>query len=365
MKATIDRNALDAGLGIVGAVVPSRTPKDILKSVRVTAESDVVVLTATDGSVGIRYAVAQAEVTEPGDLLLPADKLGQIVHNSADEVLAFETEGSGCHIRGRDSHFEVYGQEPEEFPPVPSLEDGGQLTLSAGALGALIDKTVYAAAKENTRYAINGVLCEKKAGQLKLVGTDGRRLALANCKVDKGGEEELRAILPVRTMRIAQRLLGDADSPVVIRISDNQFLMRVGGAHLSSVLVEGNFPSYQEVVPTDGDIKVELETEALLSAVRRAALLTDEDSKGIRLSFTEGELVLSSRTPERGEATIRMPVKYPGVAMDIGFNPTYLADALNVAGSDTITLELKEPKRPGLLRVGQDYLCVVMPVSLS
>ncbi len=365
MKATVDRAALDAALGVVGAVVPSRTPQPVLQSVRVQAVADGVVLTATDRSIGVQQTVSQAEVTDSGEVLLPSAKLAMIVRTSSDDTLAFESSEDRCHIRGSDSHFEVYCQDPAEFPPVATLEGDGDLEITAAALREVIARTVYAAAKENTRYAINGLLWEKQAKELKLVGTDGRRLAVAVATVEKSVGEGMRAILPVRTMRVAERLLGEADQPVSVRVTENQFLMRVGGAHLSSVLVEGNFPRYEDVVPADCDIKVAIAPEELSSAVRRAALLTNEDSKGIRLAFTEGELVLSSRAPEQGEATVRMPITYTSQAMEIGFNPTYLLDALAVVGTDEVSLDLKDSGRPGVLRAGRGFLYVIMPVSLS
>jgi len=365
MKATIDRDALDAALGVVGAVVPTRTPQPILQCVRISAGPDAVLLTATDRSLGVQYTLGQAEVLEPGEVLLPADRLAMIVRTAREETLAFESDEFRYHIRGRDSHFEVYGQDPAEFPSVATLDGDGDLEVSAGTLRRLIEKTVYAAAKENTRYAINGVLWEKEQNKLRLVGTDGRRLALAVESVDKGTGDGLRAIVPVRTLRVAVRLLADPEQPVAVRATDNQFLLRVGGAHLSSVLVEGNFPRYEDVVPTDCDTKIEFPTEEFSSAVRRASLLTDEDSKGIRLAFEKKELVLSSRAPEQGEATVRMPVSYAGEPLEIGFNPTFLQDALTAAGTDTVTLDLKDTGRPGVLRAGPGFLCVIMPVSLS
>ena len=365
MKMTVDRSALEIGLAIASAVVPTRTPKPVLECVRLDVGADAVELTATDDVLGIRYTVSQAQVSEPGKLLLNAGKLTQIVRASTDETLAFETDGESCHIRGRDSHFEVYSQDPDDFPPVAALEGDGDLQLPAGVLADLIGKTIYSAARENTRYAINGLLWEKEGNKLKLVGTDGRRLALASRVVNKGVGEDRRAIIPIRALRVAQHLLTDPEATVTARLTDNQFQMRVGCAHLSSVLVEGNFPRYQDVIPKDCDLKLELPVEEFASAVRRAALLTDQDSKGIRLAFSEGELVLTSRAAEHGAATIRMPINYTDRALEIGFNPVYLGDALNVVGVDTVTLEMKEATRPGLLRAGPDFTYAIMPVSLK
>jgi len=167
-------------------------------------------------------------------------------------------------------------------------------------------------------------------------------------------------------MQVLQRILPHVPeaSPAGIRFSTNQVIIRAGLFVVSSPLVEGQFPKYEDVIPKDTDKKITLPTEEFHSAVRRAALLASDQSKGVRLAFDSGVLVLSSRTPEQGEATVSMRLDYEGEALQIGFNPAFLADALRVVSGPTVVLELKEANRPGVLKVGSDFLYVIMPVSL-
>lgn len=365
MNVTISRSALVEVLGVASGVIAARTVKDILKCVRLTTVEDGLLVSATDLEVGLRVAIRQVEIKSPGEVLIPVDKLMQIARESTDDTLALEGDAEKCHIRGRDSHFEIYTQDPKEFPPVADLEGDADVEVEVEALLGMIERTIFAVAKENTRYAINGVLWEKQGKTLNLVATDGRRLAWAKGTIAGGVGGDKQHIVPFKAMSVLRRVLGNVEGQVSIRFTDNQVLVHGGDYVVSSVLVEGHFPQYQEVVPKDTDRKIEINTAELLSGVRRAALLTNEQSKGIRLQFADGQLTLSSRAPEQGEATISVPVEYTGDALEVGFNPVFVADALQVVGQPTVVIELKGADRPGVLRTGQEFLYVVMPVSLS
>ncbi len=365
MHVVVNRNALLEVLSVASSIVSSRTTKEVLKCVRIGTAKDLLLLAVTDLEVALRASVPQVEIKKAGELLVPAEKLMSITRESADETLVLESDDQTCHVRGQDSHYEIYGQDPREFPPVPDLEGPPDIQVEAGVLRGLIERTIFAVAKENTRYAINGILWEKLGKKLALVATDGRRLARAVGSAEQSVGDDRQMIVPAKTVSVVQRVLPNVEGSVGVRFSENQIIVACGNYVISSALVEGHFPNYTEVIPKDNDRKLELDTDEFLSAVRRAALLTNEQSKGVRLSFDKEKLVLSSRAPEQGEATISMRVSYGGPAMDIGFNPAFLSDALKAAGAPTVQVELKEANRPGILKAGQEFLYVVMPVNLS
>jgi len=365
MHVIVNRSALVEILGAATGVAATRTPKEILKCVRLTTLDGALMISATDLEVALRGEVRQVEIKKPGDLLIPADKLMSIARESVDETLVVEAGDDVCHIRGQDSHFEVYGHDPREFPPVPELEGTPDFEIEADVLNGLIEKTIFAVAKENTRYAINGVLWEKQGKKLALVATDGRRLARAIGSGTASVGDDAKMIVPAKTVHVLQRILGHVEGKAAIRFSSNQVVVRVGAYVVSSALVEGQFPQYEDVVPKDSDKSIELNVGELLSAVRRAALLTNEQSKGVKLSFSKEKLILSSRAPEQGEATISLKIDYQDAPLEMGFSPVFLIDALRVVSGPTVVLELKEANRPGIVREGQHYLYVVMPVNLS
>lgn len=364
MKLICDRLALLDALSATSGVTSTRTPKPILQCVRFTAEKDQLTLTAYDQEVGLRYRVRQVEVNKPGDTLVAGERLFAIVRESADETLAFETSQDVLHIRGSDSHFQIVGQNVREFPPVPDLEGNPNFTVKIGPLRSAVDQTLFAAARENTRYAINGVLWEKQAKQLNLVATDGRRLAMSSASLEKSVGEDTQAIVPTKALNLLSKLHYSPDESLDIRLDSNQIVLRSERATISSVLVEGHFPKYQDVIPRDQDKKIALVTTEFLSAVKRAALLSNAESKGIRLSLSSEGMVLTSRAPEQGEATVRQKVDYSGPELTIGFNPEFLIDALRVCG-ENISLELRDGAKPGVIKSGPTFQYVVMPVNLS
>ncbi|MFW6059233.1 MAG: DNA polymerase III subunit beta [Phycisphaeraceae bacterium] len=367
MKVICDRGALVESLNLVGGVIVARTPKPALACVKLTATEDALQLAGTDLEVAVRMSTPRIEVQETGEALIPADKLQQIVRESIDPTLTLETEGDAAHIRGQDSHFKIFGQPVDDFPPVPEFPGDADFELSAAELHRLISQTLFATARENSRYAINGVLVEREGNKLTMVATDGHRLAMARGQCKAHAAEEARsAIVPTKALNLLLRLFDDAEQTVQIKLADNQILFSSDQALLASNLVEGNFPPYKDVVPKDGDKRATLATDTFISAVRRAALLTNEESKGVRMAFSGEGLTLSSRAPEMGEAEVNVEVAaYEGDPVEIGFNPAYLLDALKVVDENQVQLEFKAANKPGVMRTGPGFLYVVMPVNLQ
>ena len=366
MKFRFDRQEMGDALRTVASVANPRSPKDVLKCVHVDAKSDVVLLSAADQELGVRYAVSQVEVDEIGTVLVSADTFTRIVAESTEDVLDTELVDEILHVRGSGSHFQIVTRPAADFPPVPIMEGDPSLTIGMNELSRMIEWTVFSAARESTRYAINGILWEVDGDSLTLAATDGRRLSLARGKIDTGkAEVSPQAIVPGKALSLLARLPADAETRVGITVTSNQFMADMGRAQISSTLVEGHFPKYQDVIPTDCDRSVALNTGEFLHATKQAALLTNEESKGVRLALSDGELTLSSRAPEQGEATISLPVKYSGEPLEIGFNPVFLTDVLRVAHEDEVTLDLAKPNRPGVIRIGDDFIYVVMPVNLA
>jgi len=367
MKANFNRTALAEALGLLTSVVPSRTPKPILRCVQITADKKEVRMCATDLEVGINYLISEVQVDKPGEVIIPADRLAAIVRESVDEVLVLESSEGACKIKGADSHFTIYGHEPGQYPVVRDFDGTGDIKISLSNLQAGIEQCLFAAAKESTRYAINGVLWEIKDKKLMLVATDGRRLA--RCRVSLAaapkGEVPANILVPGKGMGLLDKIGAGEKDAVAVKLVDNQILISCANVVISSNLVEGNFPKYEDIIPTDYDKKLTLSTEATLSAVRRASLLTSEESKGIKLSLEKGKMVFSCRAPETGDAQVDMPVDYKGEPIEIGFSPQFLIDVLRVIKTPEFDFELGQSDRPGLIKSGTNFLYVLMPINLG
>lgn len=392
MKVICDRGALMDAINLVSGAVAARSPKPQLGCVKLVASKSggagELTLSATDAEIALRLSISQVDVQKAGEVLIPADKLRAIVSaEDGEPTLTLESDGEMCSIKGADAHFKVYGYPAADFPPIPEFADvvAGKmdapkakavLTHPAGSLSQLVARTLFATARETSRYAINGVLFKRDGKRLEMVATDGRRLALARAPLS-GGDKDAKAvscIIPSKGLGMLMKLISQHDEPVQIAITDAQILFSFGTAAspgravLVSNLVEGSFPPYEDVIPKDQDKKVTFDRDVLASAVRRAALLTNEESRGVRMNFKGKDklLELSSRAAEVGEAQIRCDLAgYDGDDVEIGFNPTFVTDALKVISEPEVIMELKAGNKPGLIKSGTDFMYVVMPVSLS
>ncbi len=367
MKANFNRAALSEALGLLTSVVPSRTPKPILRCVQIVATDKGVRMCATDLEVGINYQISEVQVDKPGEVIVPADRLAAIVRESLDEVLVLEAAEGTCEIKGADSHYKIYGQEPGQYPVVPDFDGTAEIKIALSTLQAGIQQCLFATAKESSRYAINGVLWEIKDKKLMLVATDGRRLARCRVSLTSApkGEAPPNLIVPAKAMSLLDKIGAGEKDIVAVKLVDNQILLSCANVVISSNLVEGNFPKYEDIIPTDYDKKLTLPTEGTLSAVRRASLLTSEESRGIKLSVQADKIVFSGRAPETGDAEVDMPISYKGEPIDIGFNPQFLMDGLRVIKTPEFELELGQSDRPGLIKSGTSFLYVLMPINLG
>lgn len=382
MKVLCDRGAMLDAINLVSGVVASRTPRPQLTCVKLTAQKDgqagKLTLEATDAEISMTLRSERVDVEEPGETLVPADKLQQIIRAEENEpTLTIESEDDLTHIRGADAHFQLRGFPAGEFPEVPGFDtlsgESSSFTIRAGSLVELVRRSLFAAARENSRYAINGVLMKRDGKKLEFVATDGRRLALCRDALAEDGDP-VTCIVPSKALVTLSKLIDDPDETVAVGVTANRIVFGFspeeggGRALLASNLVEGSFPPYEDVIPKGHDIKVGFDRDVLASAVRRAALLTNEESRGVRLMFSSADkkLELSSRVPEMGEARIDVDlVSMDGDDVEIGFNPGFITDALRVIDDPQVILELKAPNKPGLLRSGSNFVYVVMPVNLQ
>lgn len=389
MKVICDRGALLSAVNLVSGVVAQRTPRPQLTCIKLDAtkkgKAGELTISATDMEISLRLVTSQVDVQQPGELLVPADKLrGIVAAEEGDPTLTIESEGESCEIRGSDARFKILGYPSADFPPIPSFEkvaagEGGAkaktvFSCPGGTLSQMVAKTLFATAKENSRYAINGVLLRREGKRFEMVATDGRRLAL--CRQSTGDKDtaSVSCIVPSKALNLLLKLIDDPEAPIQIAITDNQILFSLGGetatgrAVLTSNLVEGTFPPYEDVIPKDQDKKVVFDRDVLGSAVRRAALLTSSDSRGVRMKFNAAkkQVELSGRAPEMGEAQINIDLtSYEGTDIEIGFNPDFVTEALKVIEQPEVILELKAPNKPGLIKTGTDFMYVVMPVNLQ
>lgn len=370
MKTRLPRQEFLDGLSAISAVTSGRTTKPILGCVKIATLADAIELSATDGEVGLRLGIGSFAVEEPGETVVSAERLFSIVREMPDAEIRLDADQRYCVVRGAGSEFKIFVHAAVDFPAVPTFDDEPDLVVDGRLLWQMIGLTIYAAARETSRYAINGILWEKRGKKLFLVATDGRRLARAGGSIIEATSGDFEAIVPAKALNVFERVFAPGKEQrewaVDIDVMPNQILLRSGERTLSTVLVEGNFPKYDDVIPKDSDKLATLDRVALHSAIRQAALLTSDEARAVKLTFAGNQLVISAQSPEQGEARVELPTEFKGEAVEIGFNPTFVNDALKALSCERIRVEMHDSFRPGVI-YGEDkseFLYVVMPVSL-
>ncbi len=368
MKVLCDREQLLAAFGMVSGVVPARSPKPILQNVKLTADPEGSTLMATDLEVGVRHQVLGVKVDRPGAAILPTQRMGSILRMSDDPELAIEAEGDKLVVRGLHAEFKLPTEDPDLFPEVADFAAGAFIAVAAADLKRLIRRTIFATDVESTRYALGGVLFELGDETLKLVGTDGRRLATAEAPAESEGEVPRPTpgpVVPVKALKILERGLDDDDPPVHLAFQGTTaVLVRTHRGVIYSRLVEGRFPRYQDVFPGRHLAKIAMEVGPLQSAVEQAAIVTSEESRGVDFRFGPGSLKLTSQSPDVGSSTVELPIAYDGAPVEVTFDPRYLLDALKTLDpAARVDAELIDHKSAAVFRTEDRYVYVVMPLT--
>lgn len=369
MRALCNREGLLTAFGMVSGAVPLRSPKPILQNVKLVADADEgSVLMGTDLEVGIRHQVLGVKVEQSGSVILPAVQIGSILRTGTDSELAIETDDEHLVVRGLHSEFTLPVEDVNLFPEVPDFAASSYHVVAAADLKKLIRRTIFATDVESTRYALGGVLVELTGDSIAMVGTDGRRLARMSARADAENNPALPSgspVIPVKALKLIERNLADDDPPVHLTLqSGTAVLMRTESAVIYSQLVEGRFPRYQDVFPTNVEVKIPLEAGSLRSAVEQASIVTSDESRGVDFQFGSGVLRLVGQSADVGSSHVELPIAYEGKAVEITFDPRYLIDALKTLEDTTaITAELIDAKNAAVFKTDDNYTYVVMPLT--
>jgi DNA polymerase-3 subunit beta len=365
MKVICNRGVLSDFWSVAQGVVPSRPTRPILANIKISASKTGVELQASDMDIGIRLQVGGAEVIEEGSAVIPAALFGSILRDSWADKVELSTEENLVHVTMQTSRFKIHGDDPEHFPEQPTFNEDNMFSVPKASFLQMVRLTSFATAQEDTRYALNGVLLSVKGKNAGMVATDGRRLAYAKCKISTAAKKDVSAIVHVKGLQEIERSLREDDDAVHIAVDDNRLFAKSKTATVFTKLIEGTFPNYEEVIPTDADKKVNIKREELLAGLRQSAKMTSEESRAVRLLLENDKLTLSSSSPEAGDAIIEVPAQYGGEAFEIRFNPSFLTDALKAIAVEEVSMEVKERSSPGIIRVGKDFAYVVMPINIE
>lgn len=367
MQFEITREALIKPLQLVTGVVERRQTLPVLSNVLLSLDKGLLSMTGTDLEVELVGRIAVESGSEDGEVTVPARKLMDICKSLPDSAnLKFELEDNKIVLRSGRSRFSLSTLPSSDFPSVEESSGALEFTIAQETLKTMLDNTSFAMAQQDVRYYLNGLLFEVSADYLRMVATDGHRLAMDTEQMKITVSELMQVIVPRKGIIELGRLLTDGEGELEIVIGSNHIRARTDNFTFTSKLVDGKFPDYDRVLPKGGDKTIVAVRNDLKQSLSRTAILSNEKFRGIRLILSNDELKILANNPEQEEAEEVVPVEYQGDSLEIGFNVSYLVDVLSVLDGETVQLIVSDPNSSALIQGADDSsaVFVVMPMRL-
>ena len=368
MKFTTEKNEIVEALQMGAAIAERRQTIPILANLRIVVREGEVEITATDLEIQIKTVTSVKKVTEEGEITVSARKMSELCRSLPDkEDLEFNLRNGKLSVSSKNFHADFATISAQDFPELESKDETNSLSMSSSVLQRLLNKTAFAMASQDVRYYLNGLLIEYKEGKVNAVATDGHRLALATCPLEKGSQvEEERQILPRKAVLELAKILRQENEDIAITFGDSSLSIKDKNLDFSTKLIDGKFPDYEKVLPSGDPSSFEVPKESLQSALSRASVLSNEKYRGVRFALDKNTLKLTANNPEKESAEELLDVNYNGNPMEIGFNIGYLLDVLGTIETDNIELNFYGEESSCLIREpgNQAEVYVIMPMRL-
>lgn len=385
MKLTVGSQLLDV-LKLASRIIPRTTIKPILRCVKLEASGDNLIVAAGDLETRLRYRI-DCSVEDSGVVIIPLDKLKAIVggllprkkqkeiqrggfFKRTEETISIETDGNDCYIRKGGGEFKILGYDPAEYPATIEFAGDTSFQVLPKMLEWMISRVLFAIVKGHSHYALSGALWDANGNDLVMAGTDGHRLAEVNGKLVGNVDSPIKVVLRREFMGLLRRL-SYGKKPIDFSVEgDHTVFIRSGDVILSSALLQGNFPSYKDLIPRDVSHEATVRVEDIERSVRKAHAMTDEYQRGIKMSFRDGGIDIFGHSVEMGTAEIVCPAEYRGDGITLGFNPVHLFGFLGVVASEYVTFGMNKRSSgtaidpPVRIRGDEGFTYVIMPVSV-
>lgn len=365
MKATILQKNFAKALNAVSRIVATRTTLPVLGNILISVDNGKITFGATDLEVGILVEVP-GKAENPGKITIPARLLSDFVLNNSDENIALTLEALTLNLKSERYEANIKGIDAEEFPTIPEVSGKSFCSIKAADLSGALKKVIIAAANDDTRPVLAGILHKFDKKTLVLAATDSYRLAEA--KIDLPAEIETKdVIIPLRTMNELNRLLGAFSGEVVITLDENQVFFQLGDIKIVSRLIEGNFPPYAQIIPTSSKITAKVALSEAVQAIKMSALFSKDIANNIKVILNKEGMTIKSADSEAGNTVSKVKCEASGGEIEIAFNARYLLDVLNVLEGDEVTFNFNDEASPGVItnEKTKDYLYLAMPLKLD
>jgi DNA polymerase-3 subunit beta len=370
MKFTIERADFFPAVQTVLNVVSPKATLPIISNILLQLQEKKLTLNATDLDISIQTHLAVSK-GEDGAITLPSKKLAEIVRELPDAAITVQVEGKQATIKCGKGKYQLMGMDWEDFPQFPEALGGQVFKMDKSLLAKMIFKTLYSTSKDETRPALNGVLWHIAEAGMRMVATDGHRLAKIDVKQGGPSGLETDIILPAKTLSQLLRLFGDQDGDVEVTVAENHVVFTFAGTTLYSRVIEGTYPNYEQVIPTNNENTLTVDRETLHAAVRRVSILSNSLTHQVKFDLSKSRLELSASDRDiGGEAKDDLEAKYTGENLQIGYNSYYLLEILKHMDSPEVVFELSTSVSAGIMKPsshpkGEDYLCLIMPLRIT
>ncbi len=362
MKIKAIKEDLMKGIQVVQNIVSTKATLPILSNILIETRKNTLRLNSTDLDIGISCEIP-VEVSEEGGITIPAKRFSDIVKELPDgEVVVHVKKNNQIDIEGVNCRFKLMGLPKDEFPKFPEFKDKEVIKIAQGLLKEMFRLTTFAVSHEESRYVLNGVLLEIAGDVIRIVATDGRRLAKAEKKLSLNTTKNIIAIIPIKAIQELNRNLKD-EGEVALIVGNNQALFDIDGVLIATRIIEGEFPNYNQVIPKPVKNRIKMNTQVFLSSIRRANLLSTPDFQAVKFEVFPNKMVVSKTTPDIGESREELPIEYGGSEMVVGFNPQFLIDFLKNINDENIEMELLGADKPAVMRL-DDYLYLALPMRI-
>ncbi len=360
MKINLRKDQLLPGLSTVQNIVSVRTPVPVLGNVLLQTQESTLLLSTTDLDIGMRCEV-KATVLEHGAITLPAKRFFNIVREVPTEEFTLEVDAKfHASIRAGKSFFKIRGITAEDFPPSHQLE-GALIKMPQSQLKEMVKTTSYCMSSDDSRYTLNGLFFQLADKKLTIVATDGRRLARAETEVLYSDADGAEIIVPSKAVMELEKMLSE-EGDVEIVLTANQISFTAGQTQMISKLVDGKYPNYQQVIPSDTIHRATIERELLLSAVRRVSVVSSDKTHSVKMHLSAGNLEVSTNSPDVGEANESIAINYKGGEFTIAFNPEFVMDLLKNLNASEIYFDFTDELSPAIFRYNKPFIYVIMPM---
>ncbi len=362
MKIKLGKDQLLGGIQVVQNIVSSKATLPILSNMLLETKNNILKLNTTDLDIGICCELP-VNIYEEGAITIPAKRFSDIVRElPPGDIIIHARKNNQVEIEGEQCRFKLIGLPKEEYPKFPEFKDKETIRIKQADLKEMLRLTIFSVSHEESRYVLNGLLLEVTGDTLRIVATDGRRLAKIERKLLQPSNKDISVILPVKAVQEISRNLKD-EGEVTLITGTNQVLFDIDGTLIATRIIEGEFPNYRQVIPKEIPNKVKINREDLLFAIRRANLLSTPDFQAIKFEVFKDKLVVSKSTPDVGESREEVKIEYGDAELIVGFNPQYLIDVLKNINDEMISMEFQGSDKPCVLRM-RDYLYLALPMRI-